>query len=401
MTKGSILIMEDSATLLKLLQVQLEKNGYQVITAADGRIGMQKFANQPTDLVIIDLMMPELDGFEVIERLHRDHPRLPLIAISAHPAHLVEKRALSLGAQDFLQKPIKEITLLAFVRKYLELAPEEKAPGDIFLPHDPDQAYLIQVKCCHICGYDHVNVFLPRPEALVEDWRYGLFPIYHSNPGYQPWNFTRTMASVCPSCLFASTDPGDFASSRHNAVFPYKSDAKKILARNITTRKKLVDAKEDIHLGFSNPNRKTDVVISSFQLVERCANGLVLGDKDGVYCDLGFSIVMRGILEYVNGGNKSELQNTLREALTMFLNQLKVPNTKRKVKIRAFYFIIALHIALSESIKANEMKQQLERMYLDVSVDDTTPEERIWSERLQIVWTNGVDLDAIKLIENW
>jgi len=399
--KGRILVMEDSVALLKLIQTILEKNGYYVETATDGKLGLAKFYNQTFDLILVDLMMPELDGFEVIERLHMQYPDLPIISFSAHPAHLVEKKALSVGANEFLQKPIKDITLLAFVRKYLETNPEEKHSEETYLPFEPDQAYLIQLKCCHICGYDHVNVFKPRPNALIEDWKYGLFPVYHSTEGFHNWNFVRTLISVCPSCLFASNDPLDFANDTNSLTFPYKMDAKKILARNITIRKKLVDAKDELMLAFSNPNRKNDVVIKSYMLAERCANGLVLGDKDGVYCDLGFCILMRGVLEFVYGGEKQELQARLREALSMFLNQMKIPNTRRRVKIRAYYFIITLHIALSESILANEMKTQLEKMYEDVAMDDTTPEELMWSERLQNVWTNGVNLDGMKHLDCW
>jgi len=283
----------------------------------------------------------------------------------------------------------------------LETSPEDAPPEDIILPHDADQSYLIQLKCCHICGYDHVNVFLKNPEALDEDWKYGLFPIYHARPGFQEWNFVRNMVSVCPSCMFASVDTNDFAHDRDNLNFPYKMDAKKILARNITVRKRMVDAKEELNLVFSNPNRKKDIIIKSFMLAERCANGLVLGDKEGVYTDLGFCILMRSVLEYVNGGEKSEFMDHMREALNMFLNQMKVPNTRRRVKIRAYYFIITLHIALSESIKANEMKTEVERMYESVPVEDTTDEEKLWSERLQYVWTNGVDLDAIPHLDCW
>ena len=399
--KGNILIMEDSVALLKLMQAILEKSGYHVEIAPDGKLGLQKVYNHTFNLILVDLMMPEIDGFEVIARIHSEFPKIPIIAFSAHPAHIVEKKAFTAGANEFLQKPIKEITLLAFVRKYLETNREEKTAEVVFLPHDNDQSYQIQLKCCHICGYDHVNVFLSLPDALTEDWGYGLFPIYHSKENYHPWNFVRTLVSVCPSCLFSSIDPLDFAVNRNSLTFPYKMDAKKILARNITMRKKMVDAKEELNLNFSNPNRKNDIVIKSFLLAERCANGLVLGDKEGVYCDLGFCILMRGVLEFVYGGEKPELMTTLRESLTMFLNQLKVPNTRRKVKVRAYYFIITLHIALGESIRANEMKTQVEKMYSDVAIEDTSSDERIWSERLQHVWTNGVDIDAIKHLDCW
>lgn len=393
--------MEDSQALLKLAEALLEKHGFDVDIASNGRIGLQKVLNHPPDLALIDLMMPEIDGFEAITTIHASLPNLPIIAFSAHPPHLVEKKALNAGAVEFLQKPLKEATLMAYVRKYISAATDKPVTADIFLPFDNDQPYKIQVKCCHICGYDHVNVFQLRPEAIDEDWRYGLFPIYHQKPGFQPWNHLRTMVSVCPSCLFSSIDAADFAADSNSLEFPYKMDAKKILARNITTRKKMVDAKDELCLQFTNPNRRVDLTIKAFQLAERCANGLVLGDKDGVYCDLGECILLRGVLQYIDYGDKSDFMGTMREALNMFLNQLKINGVRRKVRTRAYYFIITLHIALSESIKANEMKLQLEQMYLDISLDDTSPEENLWNERLQNVWTNGVDLEAIKNMDLW
>ena len=127
----------------------------------------------------------------------------------------------------------------------------------------------------------------------------------------------------------------------------------------------------------------------------------MMGDKDGVYCDLGTCIVLRGVLQFIENEDKNALMDTLREALNIFLNQLKIVGIRRSVIARAYYFIISLHIALSESIKANEMKESLEKIYANVNPEDTTEEENIWNERLQNVWNDGVDLDAIKTLELW
>ena len=301
-----------------------------------------------------------------------------------------------------MQKPLKEATLLAFVRKYLaNTAAEEDINTEIILPYEEDQPYLVQLKACYICGYDNVNVFRLRAETIYEDWSLGIVPQYQNAKGFVPWNHLRTMVSVCPSCLFSSIDPDDFAPDRHNLDFPYKPEAKRLLARNISTRRRILDDKYELNLQFTNPNRKLDLTIKSFLLAERSANGLMMGDKDGVYCDLGTCIVLRGVLQFIENEDKNALMDTLREALNIFLNQLKIVGIRRSVIARAYYFIISLHIALSESIKANEMKEALEKIYANVNPEDTTEEENIWNERLQNIWNDGVDLDAIKNLELW
>lgn len=389
--------MEDSTALVKVIRSVLEKNGYQVEDAPNGRIGLQKVESFRPSLALIDIMMPEMDGFEATRAIRDRFPNVNVVIFSAQPPQVVEKKALAAGAELFLQKPLREPVLLGIAKKYtVTEIDESQMVESVVLPFEPDQPYLVHVKCCYFCGYDHVNVFMPRPEAFTENWDSGLFPTYQVKEGFQPWDFLRTTISVCPSCLFASRDPNDFAINRKHTTFPYKSDAKRILSRSISSRKRMIDSSTDYDIAFSNPNRTLRLTMDSFLLAEKGGNGLVMGDKEGVYTDIGFYTLMHAVLRYSQHQDKMDYQVNLRESLNQFLNQLKLPKMRRDIRAQTFYFIIALHMALGESIKANEMKQELEHFYQSQPTDDASDEERIWNERLLHIWKYGVDADSMR-----
>lgn len=395
-----IVVMEDSAALVKVIRMILEKNGYEVEDAPNGKVGLQKVEAFHPGLALIDIMMPEMDGFEATKRIRESFPDVKVVIFSAQPPQIVEKKALAAGAELFLQKPLREPVLLGIAKKFTTTEVDENTQAqETILPFEPDQPYLVHVKSCYICGYDHVNVFFPRPEAYTETWTTGLFPIYHAQPGFQRWDFLRNTVSVCPSCLFASRDPNDFATSPHHMTYPYKSDAKRILSRNISTRKKMIESVTDLDMAFSNPNRNLQLTMDAFQLAEKSGNGLVMGDKEGVYTDIGFYALMHAVLRYSYNQDKIDFHTNLREALNLFLNQLKLPTMRRQTRAQTFYFIIALHMALGESIKANEMKQKLESFYSNLGSEDAVLEERVWNERLLHIWKNGVDADATRNLE--
>lgn len=399
-TNNRILIMEDSAALVKVLRQILEKNGYEVEDAPNGKAGLQKIDAFRPGMALVDIMMPEMDGFEATRLIHENYPDIKVVIFSAQPPQVVEKKALAAGAELFLQKPIREPVLLGIAKKYTTIEVDDhQVEEEIILPFEPDQPYTVHVKCCYFCGYDHVNVFVPRPEAFVETWQTGLFPVYKNNDGFQRWDFLRNMISVCPSCLFSSMDANDFAINRSRPPFPYKQDAKRILSRNISTRKRMIESVTDFDTAFSNPNRNLRLTMSSFQLAEKSGNGLVMGDKEGIYAEVGFYTLMYAILRYTTNLDRIDYHSNLRESLNLFLNQLKLPSMRRQTRAKTYYFIIALHMALGESIKANEMKQKLEAFYQNQGSDDATDEERLWNERLYHIWKNGVDAEAIRDLE--
>ena len=395
-SNNRILIMDDSQALLKVMAQTLVQHGYEVETAINGVLGLQKVETFHPGLVIIDIMMPEMDGYEATRKIRHLYPDISIVMFSAQPATVVEKHAFASGADLFLQKPIREPILLGIAKKYttVEIA-EEEEEHETVLHYDADQPYIIHIRTCYFCGCDHVNFFVPRPEAYEESWADGLFPRYVPKEGFPKWDFLRTLVAVCPSCLFASYDINDFAVDPRHTSFPYSADAKRILSRGIAARKKMIGVENTD--AFSNPNRNVQRTIESLLLAEKGGNGLVIGDKEGVYCDIGFYTTMHAVLRYSQSQDKIEFQNNLRESLNLFSNQLKIHNTSRITRAKTYYFMIALNMATGASIRANELKLEFENFYRKIGgADDASFEERLWNERLLYIWKEGVNADILR-----
>jgi CheY-like chemotaxis protein len=396
-TNNRILIMDDSLALLKVLHQTLVQQGYEVETAPNGVVGLQKMETFRPGLAIIDIMMPEMDGYEATRKIKNLYPEVSVVMFSAQPAAIVEKPAFAAGADLFLQKPVREPVLLGIAKKYtsIEIA-EEEEEHETLLHYEADQAYIVHIRTCYFCGCEHVNFFVPRKEAYEESWNNGLFPVFIPKEGFQKWDFMRTMIAVCPSCLFASHDIKDFAVDANHTSFPYSGDAKRILSRGIATRKKMIGI-ESTETAFSNPNRNMQRVMESFLLAEKSGNGLVVGDKEGVYCDIGFYTALRAAIRYSQTQDKIAYQNELRICIELFMNQLKVHNMSRITRAKTYYFLIVLNIATGTSIKANEHKGELETFYRKIGgTDDAAPEERVWNERLLHIWKEGINTDMVR-----
>jgi two-component system KDP operon response regulator KdpE len=110
-----ILVVDDEQGILVYVGANLRQQGYEVVTARDGQEALDKAALQPPDLVILDLAMPVLDGFETLARL-REWTQAPVVVLSAHADEADKVRALDLGADDYLTKPFGVPELLARVR---------------------------------------------------------------------------------------------------------------------------------------------------------------------------------------------------------------------------------------------------------------------------------------------
>lgn len=106
--KSKILIVDDSSTNNLLFQNILEAEGYNVVVATDGKSALNIVPNEMPDLILLDIMMPEIDGFEVLENLkgNQELKNIPVIILTARRDSLSMKRGLDLGAEDFLIKPI-------------------------------------------------------------------------------------------------------------------------------------------------------------------------------------------------------------------------------------------------------------------------------------------------------
>lgn len=117
-----ILAVDDVADNLILIQVILESEGYEIDLAADGTTALSLVKESPPDLIILDVRMPKMDGYEVTRRIRNNHnlPYIPILLISAfHEANIVE--GLDIGADDFIRKPFDTDEMLARVRSLLRL----------------------------------------------------------------------------------------------------------------------------------------------------------------------------------------------------------------------------------------------------------------------------------------
>lgn len=117
-----ILVVDDSPDNLFLVQTILEEEGYEITLAEDGKTALQHMDASPPDLVLLDVMMPDMDGFEVTRRI-RENPNLPfmpILLITAFDQPSVVK-GLDTGADDFIRKPVEVDELLARVRSLLRL----------------------------------------------------------------------------------------------------------------------------------------------------------------------------------------------------------------------------------------------------------------------------------------
>lgn len=116
----TILIAEDEALVLKMLSYRLKKEGYNVLTAGDGRQALQCLRTNTPDLVITDLMMPYHNGLEILEYVKKSiNMRIPVIVLSASGQEQTVLKAFSLGADDFALKPFSPNELVSRIRKHL------------------------------------------------------------------------------------------------------------------------------------------------------------------------------------------------------------------------------------------------------------------------------------------
>lgn len=123
-----ILLIEDHDTLGYALKEYLEMKGFDVAWARDGDKGLAHFERYPTDLCILDIMMPGRDGFAVAEIIRRKEPRLPLIFLTARSLKVDLLKGFGLGADDYIIKPVDEEELVARIQAVLRRAAPENGP---------------------------------------------------------------------------------------------------------------------------------------------------------------------------------------------------------------------------------------------------------------------------------
>ncbi|MBC1292161.1 response regulator transcription factor [Listeria booriae] len=154
MTK--ILVVDDESSIVTLLQFNIEKAGFDVVTAEDGRMGYELALTEKPDLIVLDLMLPEMDGIEVCKQLRQDKVETPILMLTAKDDELDKIIGLELGADDYLTKPFSPREVVARIKAILrrsagksaevepEVAPKEKAlhVGDLKILTESYEVYL-------------------------------------------------------------------------------------------------------------------------------------------------------------------------------------------------------------------------------------------------------------------
>jgi DNA-binding response OmpR family regulator len=134
-----VLVVDDDADIRGLLRELLERQGYQVTEAANGRDGLRALYASPPDVVLLDVSMPELDGWETLERI-RDVSEVPVAMLTARAAELEKVRGLKGGADDYITKPFGRQELLARIEAMLrrggDRGPSQDTYADALLTVD-------------------------------------------------------------------------------------------------------------------------------------------------------------------------------------------------------------------------------------------------------------------------
>ena len=122
-----VLVVEDDASIALGLRINLEAEGYRVQMAGDGERALEIARAREPDLVILDVMLPRMNGLEVLQTLRREGMRMPIIILSARNGEMDKVTGLELGAEDYVAKPFSLAELLARVRAALRRHPAREA----------------------------------------------------------------------------------------------------------------------------------------------------------------------------------------------------------------------------------------------------------------------------------
>ncbi len=116
-----ILVVDDERNMVRLLQLNLEREGYEVVTALDGMEGLQKAHTENPDLVLLDITMPRMDGFEVLNILkaNTETSEMPVVILTARSKDADVFQGYETGADAYLTKPLHPNELTAVIRKML------------------------------------------------------------------------------------------------------------------------------------------------------------------------------------------------------------------------------------------------------------------------------------------
>lgn len=186
MEQRRILIAEDDEAIRELLADLLRSAGYAVHTAADGRAALESLLSYPPDLALLDVNMPEIDGFRLLKMMARECPGTPSIILTAHGEEKERVKGLELGADDYVVKPFSSAELLAriaavlrrSVGRQLPITRQLQFPGGSMdgaarnITTDGGDTIALTEKEFELFRYflTHPNRILPQEELMLRVW---------------------------------------------------------------------------------------------------------------------------------------------------------------------------------------------------------------------------------------
>jgi DNA-binding response OmpR family regulator len=186
----TILIIEDDISILRGLKDNLEYEGYTVLTETNGTKGLQLAQTKKTDLILLDIMLPGMNGYEICRKIKKEKPELPVIMITARGSEMDKVSGLDIGADDYITKPFSIPELLARIRAVLRrvvpgpAVPDQFSFGKVRLDFKKHQAFKddkeikLSAKEFEILKYFiiHEGEAVHRHDLLNEVWGYEAMP---------------------------------------------------------------------------------------------------------------------------------------------------------------------------------------------------------------------------------
>lgn len=122
-----VLVVDDSPTIRKIVEITLKRQGVQVVTAPSGVIALAAIANTPPQLILLDIMLPKVNGYQICQIIRRnpDYKQIPVVMLSGKDGVFDKVRGRLVGATEYITKPFEPRDLLRVVRKYVQFDAEE------------------------------------------------------------------------------------------------------------------------------------------------------------------------------------------------------------------------------------------------------------------------------------
>jgi len=186
----NILVIEDDVSILRGLKDNLEYEGYSVLAETNGEKGLEKAREKNADLILLDIMLPGTNGFEICRKVKKEKPELPIIMITARGSEMDKIAGLDIGADDYITKPFSIPELMARVRAVLRRFNPEKETlqeysfGRIKLDFIKYQAFRDNIDIKFSCKefeilkyfIEHEGEAIHRHDLLNEVWGYKAMP---------------------------------------------------------------------------------------------------------------------------------------------------------------------------------------------------------------------------------